>query len=114
VAWLLRDGDVLATAEVATTRGARRRGLLGRDGIDGALVLQPCRQVHTIRMRFPIDVVWCARDGRVLRIRSIARNRVSRIVWRASFVIEAELGATERWGLKEGDVVTVDDNARAL
>ena len=35
-AWLVSDGRVLASAEVAATRAERRRGLLGRDGLDGA------------------------------------------------------------------------------
>ena len=59
--WLLRDGEVLASLEVADTRAARRRGLLGRDGIDGALLLAPARSVHTFGMRFPIDVAWLRR-----------------------------------------------------
>ena len=42
MAWLLRDGEVLATLEVADDRpGPHAAGLLGRDGIDGALLLQP-------------------------------------------------------------------------
>ena len=105
--WLLRDGEVLASAEVAMTRAARRRGLLGRDEIDGALVLEPCRQVHSFGMRVPIDVVWCDPDGQVLRIVSLKPGRVSLPVWRARFVVEAEDGAVERWALRVGDVVEV-------
>jgi uncharacterized membrane protein (UPF0127 family) len=105
MAWLVREGRVLATTEIAPTRRARRRGLLGRDGIDGALVLRPCRQVHTFGMRFPIDVVWCDASGQVLRIARLAPSRVSRPVMRARFVVEAEAGATERWGLRAGDVL---------
>ena len=63
--WLLRDGEVLAIARGGgDTRSARRKGLLGRDGIDGALLLVPARSVHTIGMRFPLDVAWCDRDLR--------------------------------------------------
>ena len=61
--WLVRGDDVLAAAEVAVTRKVRRRGLLGRDHIDGVLVLRPCRQVHTFGMQFPIDVAFCDRYG---------------------------------------------------
>ena len=61
--WLVRDDEVLATAEVAPNARARRRGLLGRDEIDGVLVLRPCRHVHTFRMRFPIDVAFCDVNG---------------------------------------------------
>ena len=99
------------TAELATTRAARRRGLLGRDGIDGALVLRPCRQVHTIGMRFTIDVAFCARDGRVLRVRRMRPGRVSRPVWRARFVVEAAAGSFEQWGVRRGTIVVVRESA---
>ncbi|MFC6341747.1 hypothetical protein ACFP8W_07160, partial [Nocardioides hankookensis] len=60
---LLVDGRDVAPLEVAATHRARSRGLLGRDGIDGALLLPKARQVHTFRMRFPIDVAHVAGDG---------------------------------------------------
>jgi uncharacterized membrane protein (UPF0127 family) len=107
--WLVRDGEVLAAAEVAATRRARGRGLLGRDGFTGALVIKPCRQVHTLGMRFPIDVAFCDADGAVLRTVTLSRRRVSRLVWRSAFVIEAEAGAFERWGLRSGHRVEIKD-----
>lgn len=107
MAWLVRDGDVLASVEVCGTRRARRTGLLGRDGIEGFLVLRPCRAVHTVGMRFPIDVAWCARDGEILRVSTLRPGRVSRVVWRSRFVIEAQAGAFERSKLVPGDVVEV-------
>lgn len=107
VPWLMRDGEVLASAEEAATRGARRRGLLGRDSLEGALVLRPCRQVHTFGMRFPIDVIWLRNDGRVLRIATIPPQRMSRFVLRARSVIEAASGAAARWGLRVGDELEV-------
>jgi uncharacterized membrane protein (UPF0127 family) len=58
-------------------------------------------------MRFPIDVAWCAGDGEILRISALRPGRVSRVVWRSRFVIEAEAGAFERWNLTAGDVVEV-------
>ena len=109
MAWIVRDGDVLASAEVACTARARRRGLLGRDGIDGALVLRPCRSVHTFFMRFPIDVAFCDREGTVLRTCSLRPWRLSPIVARAGFAIEAEAGAFERWRLRAGDRLEVKE-----
>ena len=97
--------------EVAATRAQRRRGLLGRDGIEGVFVLAPCRQVHTIGMRFPIDVAFCDRSGVVLRMVTLRPGRVARPVWRARFVLEAEAGAWARWGLRCGDVVRVREHA---
>ncbi len=105
--WLLRDGQVVATAEVPAGSRGRARGLLGRDGIEGVMVLRPCRHVHTFRMRFPIDVAFCDRAGTVLRVRTLAPGRLSPLVWRAAFVLEAEAGAFARWGVHAGDRIEV-------
>jgi uncharacterized membrane protein (UPF0127 family) len=107
MAWLVRGEDVLAAAEVAVTRRQRRRGLVGRDELEGVLVLRPCRQVHTLRMRFPIDVAFCDRDGFVLHTASLPPWRLSRPVPRAYFAVEARAGAFDRWKLVVGDIVEV-------
>jgi len=105
MSWLVRDGDVLAAAEVADTGRARRNGLLGRDSFDGALVLRPCRNVHTARMRFAIDVAFCDPEGVVLRTVSLPPWRLSPYVRKAAFAIEAQVGAFDRWQLRTGDRV---------
>jgi uncharacterized membrane protein (UPF0127 family) len=101
--WLVREGDVLATVEVTDGARARMKGLLGRDAIEGALLLRPCRNVHTFGMRFPIDVAFCDATGTVLHTSTLRPWRVSAIVPRAAFVIEADAGAFERWKLARGD-----------
>jgi len=105
MAWLVRDGEVLAAVEVAETTRARRRGLTHRDRIDGALVLRPCRNVHTVGMKFPIDVAFCDGDGTVLRTTTLVPWRISPVVRRSAFAIEAEAGAFDRWRLARGDRV---------
>jgi len=105
MSWLVRDGDVLAAAEVASSAHDRRRGLLGRESFAGALVLRPCRNVHTARMRFPIDVAFCDAEGVVLRTVSLPPWRLSPYVRKAAFVIEAQAGAFDRWQLRAGDRV---------
>jgi uncharacterized protein len=108
--WLLRSGEVLASTELATSRRDRRRGLLGRDGIDGALLIEPARSIHTVGMRFAIDVAYCRRTGEDLEVLDVAsmppwRIGVPRL--RAGCVIEAERGAFDRWGLARGDLLQV-------
>lgn len=105
--WLVSAGHVLASAELADDRRSRRRGLLGRRSFEGALVLRPCRAVHTIGMRFPIDVAYVDCNGTVLKITHMHRHRLAAPVWKAHSVVEAEAGAFERWGLRVGDVVEV-------
>ena len=71
--------------------------------LDGALLLVPARSVHTLGMRFAIDVAWLDGDLTVLRIASLPRHRLSRPVLHARSVLEAEAGSFERWRLAVGD-----------
>ncbi len=105
----MSDAHVLASAEVAATGRARRRGLLKRDGLEGALVLRPCRWVHTVGMRFPLDVAFVDQDGAVVKTVCMSRHRIGVPVPKAAWVIEAQAGAFERWGLSTGDVVELRD-----
>ena len=105
----MRGGDVLCSVDVAEAPGARLRGLLGRDGLEGGALLIPrCRSVHTLGMRFAIDVAFLNRHGRVVGVVAPMRRwRLGRTRLRASQVLEAEAGAFERWRLHVGDVLEV-------
>ena len=69
----LTRGTVLATRlEAAHTGPTRRKGLLGRDGLERGegLWIAPCESVHTFFMRFPIDLVYLDRERRIKKARS--------------------------------------------
>src|SRR2546428_10360625 len=100
--WLMRGGEVLAPVEGAKRSRERVRGLLGREGIEGGIVLRPCRQVHTLGMHFPIDVAFCDREGVVLRVSTVAPWRLTRPVWRAGVVVAAAARRLQRTGLHPG------------
>ena len=105
--WLLRDGEVLASLEVASTRPERRRGLLGRSSLEGALLIERARSVHSLGMRFAIDVAFCDEDLVVLKTMRVVPQRVTAPVLRAHQVIEAQAGAFAHWGLCVGDRLEV-------
>jgi uncharacterized membrane protein (UPF0127 family) len=109
--WLVRGNDVLASLEVAETFRARLVGLIGRRDLDGALLLRPARSVHTLGVRFPIDVAYCDDDLVVLRTVTLAQHRFDRPVWKARVVVEAPAGAFERWHLAPGDQLEVRGGA---
>ena len=79
------------------------RGVLGRlyglhglppadPGVPRALVLQPCRAVHTLGLRGPIDVVFLGPGNRILRhVQGLRPNRWA-IDWRARAVVELPAG----------------------
>lgn len=102
---LVVDGRDVARVDVADTYGARRKGLLDRDGIEGACWLRPCRHVHTFGMRFAIDVALVDKDGRVLHTQTVPPRRLSAVRLGCRSVIEAEAGAFARWGLAAGSAV---------
>ena len=105
--WLVSKGNVLASADLATTRAERRRGLIGAAAVTTPLVLTPCNWVHSVGMRTTVDVAYVGADGAVLDIRTLRPFRVAPPNRRAVTVIEAARGSFERWGLAVGDQVEV-------
>ncbi|MER6121807.1 DUF192 domain-containing protein [Streptomyces sp. NPDC001795] len=95
--------------EVARSARARRRGLLGRDGIEGALLLSPANSVHTLGMRFAIDVAYLDRAMRVMAVRTMRPGRIGLPRPRARHVLEAEAGALARWGIRPGVRVVLEE-----
>ena len=102
-----RNGAVLAAdVEHARTVRERLRGLLGRDALaEGrALVIAPCTSIHTFFMRFPIDVAFVDRGGRVVRgIGGLRPWRATRVYPTAALVVELPAGTLARTGTAEGD-----------
>ena len=103
MAWLLREGEVLASVEVASSLAARSRGLLGKKSYGGAMLLRHTRSVHTIGMRFPVDVAFLTRDLTVIATTTLGRQRIALPRRGGRCVLEAEAGAFERWQLVAGD-----------
>jgi hypothetical protein len=90
---------VAMTVEIAATRTSRRRGLLGRDRLDeaSAMLLAPCTGVHTMGMRFAIDVVFVDRHGYAVKVvRNLQPWRIA-LAAGGRAVIEMAAGSL-RWG----------------
>jgi uncharacterized membrane protein (UPF0127 family) len=98
---------VTVPLELATSYRARTRGLLGRDRLDGAMLLSPASSVHTFGMRIPIDVAYLDRRLRVLAVRTMRPGRLGLPRLRARHALEAEAGAMAAWGLRAGARVEV-------
>ncbi|MCQ4082263.1 DUF192 domain-containing protein [Streptomyces sp. RB6PN25] len=101
-------GQRAVELEIAASHRARTHGLLGRDGIDGMILLTPAGGVHTFGMRFAIDVAYLDRRMRVLAVRTMRPGRLGRPRLRARHVLEAQAGAMRGWGLRPGVTVTVE------
>jgi hypothetical protein len=79
---------------VADTPRRRLRGLLGhRTPPPHALLLDPCRSVHTFGMRFAVDLHWLDASGAPIRVdRAVKPFRV-RVCRAARAVVEVPTGA---------------------
>lgn len=102
------DGRPVAQLEVARSLADRSKGLLGRDRLSGALLLQPCSSVHTARMRFSLDVAFLDKQLRVRAVRQLRPWRLSRPRLGIKAVLEAEAGAFATWGLARGSQLDLD------
>jgi uncharacterized membrane protein (UPF0127 family) len=106
---VLRDasnGTIVATG-VARLNGfiARLTGLLGRSSIGGAGVWIPrCHAIHTIGMRFAIDVAFVDARGTIVRLVPDVRPNVPALTCRTAVdVVEVAAGAFRRGNVVLGD-----------
>src|SRR5262249_42461481 len=101
-----RNGTVrVPRLRVASTPWARMKGLLGTRALasDEGLWITPSNQVHTIGMRYPLDLVFLDAENRVMATEcSVAPGRISGKVRTASSILELPAGAIERLGVVDG------------
>jgi uncharacterized membrane protein (UPF0127 family) len=92
----LAGGHVVVEAE---TRASRLHGLSGLAEAElpasRGLHIPRCRSVHTLRMRFALDLIWLGRDGRMVRVdREVAPRRMKSCL-RARSVVEVRAGCAD-------------------
>ena len=99
------EETIASDVQLALTRTERRRGLLKHESLDvsAALVISPCWSVHTMFMRFAIDVLFVDRDGRAKRIvHNLAPWRIA-VAPGAHAVIELAAGTLRARDVRIGD-----------
>ena len=102
--------------EYAVKWHERMRGLLGRSGLgEGVLVIRNCNAVHTIGMKFAIDLVFIDKANLIVRVvRGVPPWRFCVWGgWRAAHVIESEAGRLDVGRLSVGDVLEGIESNRA-
>jgi len=98
---------VAARLRVADTFWGRLMGLLGRSGLqaDAGLLIRPCRVVHTIGMRFPIDLIYLDARNKVVKAEAVVSPL--RICWgndQTVSVMELSAGTIESSKTEPGDL----------
>lgn len=90
----------------------RMRGLLGRSpiGPDQGLLIAPCSSVHTIGMKYPIDLIFLDKNWQIKKlVRSI---KPCRIAWAtgANMVVEMPGGTLDNFSIAPGMTLNWEEN----
>src|SRR5215470_4643356 len=100
-------GDQIMVAE---TNLSRMVGLLGKRGLaaGSGLLIYPSQSIHTVAMRFPIDVIFVDRHWRVIHLRpQMVPYRLTALHWRSRCVIELPSGVIAESSTCVGDQLSV-------
>lgn len=106
-----RGTVVAGRCAVAADFWSRLRGLIGRRALatGEGLLLVPARGVHMWFMRFPIDVIYIDREGRVVDVDERLKPwRIGRPRWRAHAVLEVPAGTVAVSDTRVGDELAIE------
>lgn len=104
------SGEIVVSESVkhAITFAQRFKGLLFSDQLKGALVLHKCSAVHMMFMRYPIDVLFAEKDGKIVRcVSDLKPWRCSPFVKKAYFAVELPAGTIARNQLANDMVLSI-------
>ena len=104
---------VCETCVVADRLLPRMRGLLGRRALapGEGIVIRPAPSIHTFFMRFPIDAVFLARNGDVLKVSRDVKPWRIRSQRKAHAVLELPAGEAQRRNVAAGDRLLFGETA---
>src|SRR5438045_1362511 len=105
-----RGTTLASSVDLADTPKTRRIGLLRHEGLKPVegLWIYPTQAIHTIGMRFPIDVAFLDRKLRIKRIyHQLAPFRLTTFVWGAQSVLELPSGALANTSTNVGDELQI-------
>lgn len=109
---LIMKGDKLigSNVRVANSFFKRFKGLLGKKSLSvgEGVLLNPCRQVHTWFMKFPIDVIFINKQGRIIHLISgMQPGNVSPYIKRSYQVLELPDGVITTNKLTKKDELSI-------
>jgi uncharacterized protein len=107
-----RNAYLANRLSVAATHWSRFRGLMGMDAASfpagNGLWIIPSRGVHTLGMKFPIDVLYLDTNKRVVHVeRNLKPWRVARVSVRTVSVLELPGDSLKSNGTTVGDEIEI-------
>lgn len=106
---LIINNRRIGTIGIADQFLLRLRGLIRRDfSRFDALLIQPCSEIHTMFMAYPIDVLFINKTGKVMKIAENTRPwTLCTRAHKAHSVIEFPAGKAGELMIHEGDQISI-------
>lgn len=107
-----RNAYLATRLSMAATHWSRLRGLMGKDAAsfpsgDGLWII-PSRGVHTLAMRFPIDVLYLDSDKHVVHVEENLKPwRVAKVSLQTASVLELPGNTLKSSGTVVGDEIEI-------
>lgn len=101
-----RDIPLISQARVADTFWLRLRGLLGITSLpeDEGLILVGEKSIHTLFMKFPIDVLYVDKNYKVIRVTTnMTPYCLGPFVSQSAYVVEMPVGTIKNTATEVGD-----------
>ncbi len=105
-------GTVIAQeVRLARSLWSRFRGLMGQRSLPEGqgLLLEPCSSIHCMFMRFPIDVIFLDREGRVVKVAAEVKPWRLAAAKGARSALELPAGIAARSDTAAGDRIVIEE-----
>jgi hypothetical protein len=113
---LARNTIVADAMEVAETASQKVKGLLGREGLEEGtgLLFKGAGSLHTLFMRFPIDIIYTDKQGKVVKTAIAVRPfKLVAAPLRCYYALELPAGAIAASNTQVGDQLEFADEVEA-
>jgi uncharacterized membrane protein (UPF0127 family) len=105
------------TIEVAESASQKVKGLLGRPGLDDGhgMLFKGAGSLHTLFMRFPIDVIYTDREGKVVKaVKAVRPFKLVTAPLRCHYALELPSGAILASRTEVGDYLDFTEEPEEL
>jgi len=107
-----RQVHLATSLRAANTHWTRLVGLMGKNEGEfpsgHGLWITPCRGVHTMGMRIPIDVIYLDADNAVVHLeQGLKPWRMAPVMWKATSVLELPQDSIASTGTQLGDKIEI-------
>ncbi len=103
---------ILDHVMLTTNPFERMRGLLGRTPLTATqgMLIRPCSSIHTIGMRYPIDIIFLNADWVICKLVENLGHFNFALCKGASTVLETRANAISRYNLATGNRLRWEEN----